>query len=119
MAEHYYVASFSANAQDTIDDLTTAGEWYPYDHRFRNAQAIELYEWTRYQPGALIPASVALRYALIADPNSVALLGALVDVLSRMNECKAWSAASARLKALAPHSQKVDDLIARGCHDAR
>ena len=88
------------SVQDSMDALTTAGEWWPYGYKMRTASALQLAALSGRVPSLSEYSIVALNAALTVDRNSIDLLSALVVVCRRVGDCENEKLMTNRLMVL-------------------
>lgn len=89
--------------QEALTEISAAGEYFPYDYRFRQMQAHALYRLAANNPDMAPYAIISLKAALRSDPLAADLTLALFDLETRTGGKDAAMVAE-RLRWLAPNS---------------
>jgi hypothetical protein len=101
--------------QQSIDEAGNAGRFWPYSYLFRTAQAKLLAKLSDTIPELNKPAEFSMSSALLVDPRSIELLGALFVLKVRLKECDGANEVKARLLRLAPDNERVMKVVETGC----
>lgn len=96
----------------SLNDLARAGEWYPYDFRFRTAQAGELYKLVAFFPDLAGASEQTIGYALLVDQNEAPLVAGRLIMQRRLGDCDGARLSEERLMRLAHRSEKALRLLA-------
>lgn len=94
-----------------VDYFTRAAEAYPYSFTFRAAQSSLLFGLSGQFPMLAETAAESLRRAWAVDPGSIEIASKLLLTQRFLNKCFEAKMIELQMKALAPRSAKVQNLI--------
>lgn len=101
--------------QQSIDEAGNAGRLWPYAYLFRTAQAKLLSKLSDTIPELNKPAEFSMSNAVLVDPGSIELLGALFVLRVRLKECDGANQVREQLIRLAPENERVKKVVETGC----
>lgn len=105
----------SAKPQEAVDAITEAAEWWPYDFRFRVAQARWLHGLTAKVPEAAEITLASIAAALRVDPESIELHSMALVIYRQAGLCDQAELTANRMRALAPRNKWVQYRAAFPC----
>jgi hypothetical protein len=77
----------TSHPQVKLDRLTDAAMWWPYERTFRTGQAMQLFDFAKYNGAFVQPAEVSLGLLMATDATSMEVLTALFGVKLFRGDC--------------------------------
>ena len=112
LGEYRYSIGMSATSvQTSVDWLTAAGEIYPWEFKFRSAQAMQLDALVRKVPAVLPLALQSLTLAVRADPTSADLVSRLYLAQRAAARCEDAVETGKWLIQLVPKSKQAKAIV--------